>query len=973
VVQSNQPLTMVDFPRTVFLRYALVESEASGSARATPVQQRRRLVPAKHPHHRRGRKVSAPPELQPHLTSHHTHLPTKGGAINNTSEPQDYVININSANNGLSPTNEAIYSISGSDSGVTSSEYSSYYIPQNNIGQRQKQRLPFEHNLTSPSGSIEDLLDDTDSKNTEKYYASDSEADSLGLSSPMANRRVGMSNLAYTNTENVGGPIVLTVGGQPSPNRSYGDNNIMNETPILSNPGTPQNSNMRERNNSMVLQLNLGNNVDHLPTGRNVSTMPMGGGRSISLISLNQVGVNTLPNINTYPNLNNYASDTQSIYSEIGGGPTYGTGYLGAQNIINTMGSQGSLAGYKDGTMKLNPADQEPESTSEEEKISWTVKTLANNASLLYGISLITLAIVIYFTDIFSGDSLPLAAFFNLFLIISQMVFLGFIHKDVRRYIRSITKAIDKNKNRNNITANNVIIDDPTGDPINNRAIHINVTHNQEIDQIPQSYGFTSGRHGGSFYLKIGALLFCLGSMIHLGLDLGQKIQYLLSPDPSFSRCTCASDIVIAVLQPIYVFYNLFFVFKFSNLIINKNVLRARLGAMHCICASLCFWIQAIMKETLQAIYSKKKKAAYYNATSPYTATTMSPLKMFMGKNDDDDDDDSDEMFDDDNAMLRKFQSYVYKKDIHGATQWNIHYGCEKTTSLTEMINVTTPYLYPFSIEYNILIVGFFILVLENIGKMDRHTHLPSVEVTYEEDQNTAPTREFSSNMIIYVDCHSSNRGLFAGLFMMISTIISIIFFFIFTANPDTVADGLMVKAISELLSLSVMIVAVLFAFNSIRHLDVLKHKISSVDDILLIICMPCILMYAFFNMVPSSIKSDWLFVIVYCMQVVQAIIQTLFIGDGLRRCSNSSALQQKKHGRELITFLVVSNVALWMLETFEIKNDAGNKDKYDFYGKNLWTLLSHMTLPLALFYRFHSSVCLADMWKGCYEQEEEH
>lgn len=40
---------------------------------------------------------------------------------------------------------------------------------------------------------------------------------------------------------------------------------------------------------------------------------------------------------------------------------------------------------------------------------------------------------------------------------------------------------------------------------------------------------------------------------------------------------------------------------------------------------------------------------------------------------------------------------------------------------------------------------------------------------------------------------------------------------------------------------------------------------------------------------------------------------------------------------------------------------------------QELWTLLSHLTLPLALFYRFHSSVCLADMWKAAYEAEEAH
>ena len=127
---------------------------------------------------------------------------------------------------------------------------------------------------------------------------------------------------------------------------------------------------------------------------------------------------------------------------------------------------------------------------------------------------------------------------------------------------------------------------------------------------------------------------------------------------------------------------------------------------------------------------------------------------------------------------------------------------------------------------------------------------------------------------------------------------------------------------------------AALLAFASVRHLDVMKHTVSSVDDILLFICLPCIFLYAFFSMVPSIQKGDFLFVSVNMLQVIQSVLQTALICDGLRRCSNSSELQQKKLGREVVTFLVVANVAMWLLETFEIKSEEGNSNKYEYYGK---------------------------------------
>lgn len=102
--------------------------------------------------------------------------------------------------------------------------------------------------------------------------------------------------------------------------------------------------------------------------------------------------------------------------------------------------------------------------------------------------------------------------------------------------------------------------------------------------------------------------------------------------------------------------------------------------------------------------------------------------------------------------------------------------------------------------------------------------------------------------------------------------------------------------------------------------------------------------------------------------QVVQVIVQTPFIIDGLRRCSNSVELQESKPGRELITFLIICNIALWIIETLEIKSYETNGDRIRFYGHPLWTFLSHATLPLTLFYRFHSSACLVDIWKSAYD-----
>lgn len=45
---------------------------------------------------------------------------------------------------------------------------------------------------------------------------------------------------------------------------------------------------------------------------------------------------------------------------------------------------------------------------------------------------------------------------------------------------------------------------------------------------------------------------------------------------------------------------------------------------------------------------------------------------------------------------------------------------------------------------------------------------------------------------------------------------------------------------------------------------------------------------------------------------------------------------------------------------------------RYEFYGFTVWNILNHISIPLTMFYRFHSSVCFVDIWKHSYEAAAE-
>jgi len=87
---------------------------------------------------------------------------------------------------------------------------------------------------------------------------------------------------------------------------------------------------------------------------------------------------------------------------------------------------------------------------------------------------------------------------------------------------------------------------------------------------------------------------------------------------------------------------------------------------------------------------------------------------------------------------------------------------------------------------------------------------------------------------------------------------------------------------------------------------------------------------------------------------------------SGLRRYPLSQLHLSAMPGRGLITFLIVANVTVWICRTALVK--AISLDTMiDYYTTLPWLLLANINLPLLLFYRFHSSFCLADIWHSAY------
>lgn len=141
------------------------------------------------------------------------------------------------------------------------------------------------------------------------------------------------------------------------------------------------------------------------------------------------------------------------------------------------------------------------------------------------------------------------------------------------------------------------------------------------------------------------------------------------------------------------------------------------------------------------------------------------------------------------------------------------------------------------------------------------------------------------------------------------------------------------IKNYFELIELSAMSVATLLAYTKICHLDIYHGETSKLDIILLFIAVPAFFMDFIFSLAPVIYSQLKLKIIssvgIPIVRLIQILIQTPFIIDGSKRCSNTDYLRKKKPGRELVMFLTIANISIWILQTFSVKTIHSGDKRY--------------------------------------------
>nr|XP_014286683.1 uncharacterized protein LOC106687351 isoform X8 [Halyomorpha halys] len=466
----------------------------------------------------------------------------------------------------------------------------------------------------------------------------------------------------------------------------------------------------------------------------------------------------------------------------------------------------------------------------------------------------------------------------------------------------------------------------------------------------------------GSFFLRVGAIAFGLATMIYNGLEFGAFFEI-----PFTSPCYQILRGVNPVLQMVFTFMQMYFIFMNSRLNIHRFKVIARFGLMHIVATNLCVWIRTLVLESLKEISGYLERNL--TTASPSTASFANEFPSFGRP-----------------AALTQLSTPVspvinwdHIGDSPLAPQALIDHrslsseNCERNNIMGTIVQDSAPYLFPFIIEYSLIGAAVIYVMWRHIGRNPRYHGEEELEQRLEVILSRRAVAMAQAQHGGPMDCVGASKGLFLGLLLLVGSLICLILFFVLIHNPIHSLLAIYLADVSHCVLMALSVLAIIVGFIRVQGLKFKGEEQSDLNDILLRVSAFGLFVYSVFSIIAGSLAAltsepNLLVMITGILSIVQVVLQLLFIADVSRRRVHLPEHDRSKPGRQIVTFLLIANVTMWIIYTFETQKVVANPVQLEFYGFLAWSMVQRLTLPLCIFHRFHSAVTLAEIWKTSYK-----
>lgn len=456
-----------------------------------------------------------------------------------------------------------------------------------------------------------------------------------------------------------------------------------------------------------------------------------------------------------------------------------------------------------------------------------------------------------------------------------------------------------------------------------------------------------------SFYIRVGALLFGLATLVFNGLEMAMHSM--------MQGAECLTDVIFVhpVLHGLFTFLQMHFLFVNSQVLVERFGLAARFGFTHLAATNIAVWARLVIWDTAQ------EWTYFVHLAQHEQQTSVSPLSLrgFPGSLTRQ----SRDLIDDSVAKPSNFKPYqpVSNEQI---SQVIALQECLNTNTLGQLWTSSMPFLYPFIVQFSLIAAAVTFVMGQNVGR----SRLIKQKFHGSKDLNSH-TR---------VGCDGSSKGLFLGILCMVAGIVVILIFLVVREDenfPSATLSWLTCGTLIGILTLSSLMTA--SGLVQVRQISVVTRAPAALDSLLLNVSLFGVQLYSVFTIVVCACSlaiSDHdetedtrarhiMLLSMSILQLVQCFAQSTLIAETSRRSCITRFQMLAKPGRQVITFLLFSNAVLWAFDTVITQNWLSQELQLRFFGVLVWGVLSRIGLPLLIFYRFHSCVLLLEAWNKCY------
>ncbi|XP_013185498.2 proton channel OtopLc [Amyelois transitella] len=452
----------------------------------------------------------------------------------------------------------------------------------------------------------------------------------------------------------------------------------------------------------------------------------------------------------------------------------------------------------------------------------------------------------------------------------------------------------------------------------------------------------------GSFYLHIGVAGFGVGSIIYSCLQFGEYFD--LSGD-----CRMAIVAVKPALRILFMVAQTVFIFSYTHKLDRmRGVILDRFGLMHLIATNVCEWFNVVIQETrddiVEVAYERPTLLRYANITTGHKTIIT---------------DESDNL------------TFVETQSTSQNTSADLNWSCNVSDVVTPLIRSVNPYLRNCGVEYSLLCSVILMVIWNDLCTVPGMKSVKKVPQAIVKETKQCCERVKSSKHFS-VDCGSAHKGLFVGIAILAGTIVSLMLFNGLFQNSKHEELALLQINIWETILFIMMTLGSGACLQRMRKLP-LRRAVSSLplEHSLLLVTQFGVYLYYLFQIIgagflihryPEGRRATR--ILSPLCAIIQSSCQTLLILDSwCRRCVEATTVHRP--GRQLVTFLLVGNFALWLLNRVKNARAEFHPLQMEFFGVWAWTLITHVSVPLLVCYRFQATVCFYEIWKNSYKRKK--